>query len=64
MQLGRLSRIGMETDIEMEDILGEKRRVGSSEDQSKLPTKRRVSQGGKKNKLIVAKVGSQPCQDQ
>ena len=60
----RLSRIGMETDIEMEDILGEKRRVDSSEDQSELPKKRRVSQGGKKNKLIVAKAGSQPRQDQ
>ena len=39
----RLSRIGMETDIEMEDILGEKRRVDSSEDQSELPKRRRVS---------------------
>ena len=56
----RLNRTEMGTDVDMEDI-GEKRRGDSKDDQSELLKKRKVSQGGKKNKLILAEAGSQPC---
>ena len=59
----RLNRTEMGTDVDMEDI-GEKRRGDSKDDQSELLKKRKVSQGGKKNKLILAEAGSQPCQNQ
>lgn len=35
----------------------------NNEGQSELPKKRKVSYGGKKNKLILAKAGSQPYQN-
>ena len=54
----------MGTDVDMEDIVGEKRRGDSKDDQSELLKKRKVSQGGKKNKLILVEAGSQPCQNQ
>ena len=60
----RLNRTEMGTDVDMEDIVGEKRRGDSKDDQSELLKKRKVSQGGKKNKLILAEAGSQPCQNQ
>ena len=56
----RLNRTEMGTDVDMEDI-GEKRRGDSKDDQSELLKKRKVSQGGKKNKLILVEAGSQPC---
>ena len=60
----RLNRTEMGTNVDMEDIVGEKRRGDSKDDQSELLKKRKVSQGGKKNKLILAEAGSQPCQNQ
>lgn len=39
----RLSRTDMGTDIVMEDLVGEKRRGNSKEDQSELLKKRKVS---------------------
>ena len=59
----RLNRTEMGTDVDMEDI-GEKRRGDSKDDQSELLKKRKVSQGGKKNKLILAEASSQHCQNQ
>ena len=56
----RLNRTEMGTDVDMEDI-GEKRRGDSKDDQSELLKKRKVSQVGRKNKLILAEAGSQPC---
>ena len=45
----------------MEDIVGDKRRGDGKDDQSELLKKRKVSQVGRKNKLILAEAGSQPC---
>ena len=41
----RLNRTEMGTDVDMEDIVGEKRRGDSKDDQSELLKKRKVSQG-------------------
>ena len=60
----RLNRTEMGVDIDMEDVIGEKRRGENSDDQSELLKKRKVSQGGKDTKLILAEAGSQPCQNQ
>ena len=60
----RLNRTEMGTNVDMEDIVGEKRRGDSKDDQSELLKKRKVSQRGNKNKLILAEAGSQPCQNQ
>jgi len=60
----RLNRMEMGTDVDMEDFVVGKRRGDTKDDQSELVKKRKVSQGGKKNKLILAEAGSQPCQNQ
>ncbi|KAK9999213.1 hypothetical protein SO802_018816 [Lithocarpus litseifolius] len=46
----RINRTEMGTDVVMEDIVGEKRRGESKDDQSELLKKRKVSQVGKKDK--------------
>ena len=60
----RLNRTEMGTDVDMEDIVGEKRRGDSKDDQSELLKKKKVSQVGRKNKLILVEASSQPCQNQ
>ena len=60
----RLNKTETGTDVVMEDIVGEKMRGDGKDDQSELLKKRKVSQAGKKNKLILAEAGSQPCHNQ
>ena len=60
----RLNRTEMETNVDMEDIVGEKRRGDGKDDQFELLKKRKVSQVGRKNKLILVEASSQPCQNQ
>ena len=60
----RLNRTGTGTDVVMEDIVGEKRRGDGKDDQFELLKKRKVSQVGRKNKLILVEASSQPCQNQ
>ena len=57
----RLNKTETGTDVVMEDIVGEKMRGDGKDDQSELLKKRKVSQVGRKNKLILAEAGSQPC---
>ena len=60
----RLNRTGTGTYVVMEDIVGEKRKGDGKDDQSELLKKRKVSQVGRKNKLILVEASSQPCQNQ
>ena len=54
----------MAFDAGMSEAVGGKRSIGSETNQTELPRKRRVSQGGAtKNKLLV-EVGNRPCQKQ
>ena len=56
----RITRIGVATDAGMCEALGGKRSIGSETNQTELPRKRRVSQGGVTKNKILAKVGNQP----
>ena len=60
----RLNKTETRTDVVTEDIVGEKMRGDGKDNQSELLKKRKVSQAGKKNKLILAEAGSQPCHNQ
>ena len=60
----RLNKTETGTDVVMEDIVGDKRRGDGKDEQSELLKKRKVSQVGRKNKLILVEASSQPCQNQ
>ena len=50
----------MAFDAGMSEAVGGKRSIGSETNQTELPRKRRVSQGGVTKNKILAKVGNQP----
>ena len=60
----RIPRIGLVADACMSEVVGGKRSLGSDSNQTELPKKRRVSQGGATKNKILAEAGSQPCQKQ
>ena len=57
----RFTRIGVASDVGMAEILGEKRSTEITINQTELPKKRRVSQGGATENKILAEAGYQPC---
>ena len=48
----------------MSKAMGEKRKQGSTASQTKLPKKRRVSQGDATKNKILTEASYQPCQKQ
>ena len=60
----RIKRMGATEDIGMYEAVGEKRNGDWEINQTELPKKRRVSQGGATKKKILAEAGNQPSQKQ
>ena len=60
----RIPRIGLVADACMSEAVGGKRRLGSDSNQTELPKKRRVLQGGVTKNKILTEADNQPCQKQ
>ena len=60
----RIKRMGATEDIGMYEAVGGKRNGDWEINQTELPKKRRVSQGGATKNKILAEAGNQPCQKQ
>ena len=60
----RIKRVGATEDIGMYEAVGGKRNGDWEINQTELPKKRRVSQGGATKNKILAEAGNQPCQKQ
>ena len=60
----RINRVGATGDIGMYEAVGGKRSGDRKTNQTELPKKRKVSQGGAAKNKILAEAGNQPCQKQ
>ena len=60
----RIKKVGATEDIGMYEAVGGKRNGDWEINQTELPKKRRVSQGGATKNKILAEAGNQPCQKQ